>query len=298
MFLVLGNATIDESMKLEAWLAPGQTIVVGPPRRDLGGKGANQAIVLRRAGAPVRFVAAIGRDAEGDWVVERLGAEGLPQADLLRVDAPTDRSLIFVNTAGENAIASTVGAAASIGPERARSLVAAHPAGGALLLQGNLSLEATRAALVAARANHLRAIFNPSPIQPGFPELLPLVDLLILNEGEAAVLGGAGDPGAAAESLRRGGPALVVLTLGGKGALYADVTGVHHAPARKTSVVDTTGAGDTFTGVLAAAVYHRGLATPAAVAAANAAAALAVQRAGTLAAFPSRAEIDAIFAAG
>src|ERR1700678_4184940 len=113
MFLVLGNATIDELMTVDTWLAPGQTVVVGPPRRDLGGKGANQALVLSRTGAPVRFVDAIGRDAEGDWIAERLHAEGLSD-DLVRVDAATDRSLIFVNPEGENAIASTVAAAGSI----------------------------------------------------------------------------------------------------------------------------------------------------------------------------------------
>ncbi len=77
MFLVLGNATIDESMATEAWPTPGQTIVVGSPRRDLGGKGANQAFVLSRTGASVRFVAAIGGDAEGDWIAQRLASEGL-----------------------------------------------------------------------------------------------------------------------------------------------------------------------------------------------------------------------------
>jgi ribokinase len=293
MFLVLGNATIDESMTVDTWLAPGQTVIVGPPRRDLGGKGANQALVASRTGAPVRFVAAIGRDAEGDWIAERLHAEGLSD-DLLRVDAATDRSLIFVNPEGENAIASTVAAAGSIGPDLARSLVAALAPGDGLLMQGNLSLEATRAALLAARSAHVRTIFNPSPLQPGFANLLPLVDLLVLNQGEAERLGGAGDPGVAAGSLRLAGASIVVLTLGARGAVFADEAGVDHTPAPEVSAVDTTGAGDTFTGVLIGALYHRRLASHAAVAAAAAAAALTVQRFGTWSAFPSRVEIEAI----
>jgi ribokinase len=293
MFLVLGNATIDESMTVDTWLAPGQTVIVGPPRRDLGGKGANQALVLSRTGAPVRFVAAIGRDADGDWIAERLHAEGLSD-DLVRVDAATDRSLIFVNPEGENAIASTVAAAGSIGPDLARSLVAALAPGDGLLMQGNLSLETTRAALLAARSAHARTIFNPSPLQPGFADLLPLVDLLVLNQGEAERLGGAGDPGAAAGSLRLAGASVVVLTLGARGAVFADETGVDHRPAPEVSAVDTTGAGDTFTGVLIGALYHRRLASHSAVEAATAAAALTVQRLGTWSAFPSRAEIEAI----
>jgi ribokinase len=295
MFLVLGNATIDESMTADTWLTPGQTVVVGPPRRDLGGKGANQALVLSRTGAPVRFVAGIGHDADGDWIAERLGAEGLSD-DLLRVDAATDRSLIFVSPEGENAIASSVAAAGSIGPEFARARVAALAPGDGLLMQGNLSLAATRAALVAARSARVRTIVNPSPIQPGFADLLPLVDLLVLNEGEAERLGGAGDARAASGSLRQAGAAIVVLTLGGRGAVFADETGVDHTPAPRVRVVDTTGAGDTFIGVLAGALYHRRLAPPAAVQAAVAAAALAVQRVGTMSAFPSRAEIEVVFA--
>jgi ribokinase len=295
MFLVLGNATIDESMAIETWLAPGQTIVVGPPRRDLGGKGANQALVLSRTGAPVRFIAAIGRDAEGDWVLASLAAEGLSQADLRRVDQPTDRSLIFVNAAGENAIASSVAAARSIDPDLARSLVADLGPGDGLLMQGNLTLAATRVALAEARQRGAHTFVNPSPMQAGFGSLLPLVDLLVLNEGEAAMLGGSGEPSVVARALREGGAGAVALTLGSRGAIFADESGVVHTPALAVPVVDTTGAGDTFAGVLVGALHHRGLPPRAAVAAANAAAALTVQREGTLSAFPTRDEIEAIF---
>lgn len=293
MFLVLGNVTIDESMATDTWLAPSQTVVVGPMRRDLGGKGANQALVLSRTGAPVRFVAAIGRDAEGDWAAKLLGAEGLRDADLARVDAATDRSLIFVSREGENAIASTVAAAGLIDPDLARSLVAALAPGDSLLMQGNLSLATTHAALAAARSAGVRTIVNPSPIQAGFAELLPLVDLLVVNEGEAERLSGEGDH-AVVPSLRQAGAKAVVLTLGSRGAVFADETGVFHAPSLAAPVVDTTGAGDTFIGVLAGALYHHRLAPLAAVEAANAAAALTVQRVGTWSAFPSRAEIEAI----
>jgi ribokinase len=294
MFLVLGNVTIDEAMAVETWLAPGQTIIVGPPRRDLGGKGANQALVLSRTGAPVRFVAAIGRDAEGDWAAKRLGDAGLSGADLLRVDAPTDRSLIFVSAEGENAIASTVGAAGSIGPDLARFLAAALAPGDGLLMQGNLSLEATRAALAAARGAGARTILNPSPIRAGFTDLLALVDLLVVNEGEAARLGGEGEPRAAADALRRAGAGAVALTLGARGAIWADETGIIHAAAPEVTAIDTTGAGDTFTGVLAGALYHHRLAPNAALRAANGAAAITVGRMGTWTAFPSRAEIEAV----
>jgi len=295
MFLVLGNATIDESMATDTWPTAGQTIVVGPPRRDLGGKGANQALMLSRAGAPVRFVAAIGDDAEGEWIAQRLAAEGL-EAELVRVTAASDRSMIFVSPAGENAIASTVAAAAALSPAFTRERAATLSAGELLVMQGNLSLAATEAALAAARAAGARTVFNPSPIQSGFAALAPLVDLLVVNEGEAERLGGAGEPKAVVEALRRAGAGAVALTLGARGSLFADATGFIHTPALAASVVDTTGAGDAFTGVLVGALYHRRLPSPVALAAATAAAALTVQRPGAASSFPSRAEIEAIFA--
>ncbi|MCX5514958.1 ribokinase [Kaistia algarum] len=296
MFLVLGNATIDESMAVTDWPSPGQTVAVGPPARDLGGKGANQAIVLARTGAPVNLVAAIGRDAEGDWVAAAIVRAGLDTGGLLRVDEPTDRSLIFVAGDGENAIASTTAAARSIEPAMARAALQGLGHGDGLLLQGNLTLDATKAALEAARAQGVVTILNPSPMQAGFAGLLPLIDLLVLNEGEALQLGGAGEPGEIAEGLSRRSRGTVVLTLGGRGAVLRGV-GIEDAiPGMPVTVLDTTGAGDTFTGVMIGGLHHRKLPLRAAVAAANRAAALTVQRKGTLEAFPSEAEIEAIFA--
>ncbi len=295
MFLVLGNVTIDEAMEAQSWPVAGQTVVVGPPRRDLGGKGANQALMLSRTGAPVRFVAAVGRDAEGEWIVSRLRELALA-ADLVRVEAPTDRSLIFVNPAGENAIASTIGAAAALTADFARKAAGALGLDGLLLMQGNLSLEATRAALASARAAGARTAFNPSPLQPGAAALLPLVDLLVVNQGEAERLGGASEPEAAAHALRRAGAGAVALTLGARGSLFVDATETIRTQALPARAIDTTGAGDAFAGVLVGALYHRRLAPSEALAAATAAAAIAVQRPGAVSAFPSREELDAIFA--
>jgi ribokinase len=295
MFLVLGNATIDESMATDVWPTAGQTIVVGSPRRDLGGKGANQALMLSRTGAPVRFVAAVGGDTEGDWIAQRLAVEEL-ETEIVRVEAASDRSMIFVSPTGENAIASTVAAAAALTPAFTRERAASLSPGDILMMQGNLSLAATEAALAAARAAGARTVFNPSPIQPGFAALAPLVDLLVVNEGEAERLGGVGESEAAVDALRRAGAGAVALTLGARGSLFAYATGLIHTPALAALVVDTTGAGDAFAGVLVGALYHRQLPPPAALTAAAAAAALTVQRPGAASAFPSRAELDAIFA--
>jgi ribokinase len=295
-FLIIGNVTVDETMACSAWPAAGETVVVGAPVRDLGGKGANQALILKRAGAEVRFVAAIGRDETAGWVAERLAAEGFIVDDLIRLAAPTDRSLIFVNPAGENAIASIIDCSMGVAEDQAAAAVIGARSGDVLVLQGNLSLATTRAAAEEARRAGLRTMFNPSPIQPGFRDLLPLVDLLVVNESEALQLGGGQDPEALASTLREAGAKEVVLTLGARGSMALGPQGRAVAAAQPVAAVDTTGAGDTYAGVLAAALYHRGLPMARAMVAASAAAALTVGRRGVWAAFPSDAEIAAIFA--
>ena len=295
-FLVLGNITVDETMDTAVWPKPGETIVVGSPVRDLGGKGANQALILKHAGAEVRFVAAIGRDEAADWVVERLAAEGFRVADLVRLAQPTDRSLIFVNPEGENAIASIIGCAKAMSKDRAAAALAGARRGDVLVLQGNLSLATTRLAFEEAHRHGLLTMFNPSPMQAGFRDLLPLVDLLVLNESEARLLGGAQDFDALARALHEAGAGDVVLTMGSRGSTAFGRRGHAVAAALPVGAVDTTGAGDAYAGVLAAALYARGLPMMDAMAAATAAAALTVGRRGAWAAFPSAAEIAAIFA--
>ena len=126
MFLVLGNVAIDETMRAPQLPARGATVLVGPPARDLGGKGANQAIVLRRAVPDVRFVAAVGDDAAADWIVATLAEEGLDPSHLVPVPGPSDRSLIFVGPDGDNAIASTSHCSDALTPAHAEAAVAAQ----------------------------------------------------------------------------------------------------------------------------------------------------------------------------
>ncbi|SHG23474.1 ribokinase [Kaistia soli DSM 19436] len=294
MLLVLGNATVDEAMGVETWPSPGQTIIAGAPKRDLGGKGANQAIVAARAGADVRFVAAIGNDADGRWVADALASEGLNVDELMIAATATDRSLIFIDPNGENAIVSTVNASLSIKPDTVEALVGDLAAGDQILMQGNLSLDATRAGFAAARRAGIHTLFNPSPLHAGHGELLGMVDVLVVNEGEARSLSQEFSAVASAKALRDAGVREVIVTLGGRGAVFCDASGLHHVSADTVEVVDTTGAGDTFMGVLAAGLFTHRMTGIAALRAASLAAAITVQRAGTLASFPARNEIAAI----
>lgn len=295
MFIVLGNITVDEFMTASSWPAPGQTVIVDAPRRDLGGKGANQAIVLKRARTDVRLIAAIGQDDLGGWIVDGIVAEGLAATDLIRLPFPSDRSLIFVGPTGENAIASVVSCAEAITETQAHAAVARVQPEDILVLQGNLTEAATLAACRAARAKGMRTIFNPSPMRGGFTHLLPLIDLLVVNESEAAQLACSDEPDRWLRILHEAGAGDVVVTLGDRGAMALGRSGRATTPAMPVDVIDTTGAGDTFTGVLGAALFARGLPLGAALHAASAAAAVTVTRAGALAAFPTADEIEAAF---
>ncbi len=104
---VVGNCTLDLILEVDRFPAPGETLIASGLRRELGGKGANQAVVARRFCDDVRLTAPLGQDGDGDWAAAALAAEGLGGASLLRVAAPTDLSVIYVAPDGENTIVSS-----------------------------------------------------------------------------------------------------------------------------------------------------------------------------------------------
>ena len=296
MFLVLGNVAIDETMRAPVLPTRGATVLVGAPVRDLGGKGANQAIVLLRATSDVRFVAPIGDDDAAGWITAELAAEGLGTSHLIRIPGASDRSLIFVGPDGDNAIASTSHCSDALTLAHAEAAVNAAQPDDVLLLQGGCTFETNRAAIAAAKARGLRVVFNPSAMRAGFETLLDGLDLVVVNAGEAAALVGEGAPAEQAQRLVARGIGDAVITLGARGSVAAGRGGQHAVPAALATVIDTTGAGDTYLAVLAAALFARNAPTPVAMARASAAAALTVSRHGTRTAFPTRDELAAIFA--
>ncbi|KGM35580.1 PfkB family carbohydrate kinase, partial [Inquilinus limosus] len=204
---VVGNACLDTLYRLQRFPEPGETIVADGMAEDLGGKGLNQAVAAARAGALVRLFAAIGRDGPGGLVAERLAAEGIDPAGLVRLDGPTDRSMIQVDAAGENTIISITACADRFGPPQGTGLDAALKTGDLLLMQGNLRIAAVRDCFTLARSRGAGTILNPSPIRDSYASVLPLTDLLVVNRGEACRLGGDADPHRAAQTLlHRGVP--------------------------------------------------------------------------------------------
>ncbi len=294
--IVIGNITLDETFLLPALPLPGETLLAEGCKCDLGGKGANQAVLLARAGIPTRLVARIGGDEPAALLRWLLAQEPLDSGCLITTDAPTDRSLILLAAGGENSIVSTAGCARAMTEDDVTRAVRATDAT-LLLMQGNLRAAVTRQALLAARERGLATVLNAAPVDFGFTALWPLVDLAVLNRGEARQLGGTADALEAAMRIRSAGAGRVVVTLGAEGALMADANGSRAAPAMPTTVRDTTGAGDTFTAVLSAALFARHMPAATALRAAARAAAITVSRPGTLAAFPTAHELHAILAA-
>jgi len=288
--VVIGNATVDLSYEVPRLPVPGETLLAGAKLVDAGGKGLNQAIVARRAGADVVFCAALGRDAQAAVALERLRCEGLSAGHLARLPVATDESLIFLARSGENTIVSTAAAAQNLAPEMVAAILDRLGPADLVLMQGNLTLETTSFCLRRARAAGACTLLNAAPIAFDYTRLWPEVDVAIVNQVESRVLTGNADPSAAARVLRQAGVGVVVTTLGHDGARMVDQAGECVAPAPDIEALDTTGAGDVFCGVLAAALASR-MERAAALRWAVSAASLSVGRRGTASSFPTREEL-------
>jgi ribokinase len=297
--VVVGSANVDLVMDLPELPAAGQTVLGGALTRHEGGKGANQAVAAARAGARVHFVGAVGAD-DGHKSVAALQADGVDVAALRRVDAPTGHAFVLVSDSGENQIAVASGANDLVTADQvtaALTRLRLVPAD-VVVLSFELPAAGLRAAVAEARAAGSRVVVNPGPVRPRFDDLLDGA-IATPNAGElAALTGRPGSTAGADEELRAAACSLasqtgapVVVTLGPHGALLTDRTGALHVPGYGVPVVDTTGAGDTFTGVLAASLAA-GMPLRSSVRRAVAASALAVTRHGARAGMPSASQID------
>ncbi len=290
---VIGNAAWDETLHVTALPRPGASMHIRRGRSGPGGKGLNQAAVLARAGVPTVLVAAIGADAAGEQLAALVVDEGIGGGLLLRDGLATDWSGILVAEVGENAVLTTRACAGSVRPDEVDAALRSAKPGDLLVLQGNLALEATEGAIVAARARGMRVALNPSPPGLAFAPLLARVDVLFLNRDEAQVFGSA-EP----EALRALGAPIAILTLGAEGACRVTAQSVEAVPAVPATSVDPTGAGDAFMATaLAHALRRDRLPDRAALEAAAAAASLAVAREGAFAGLPSREALAPLIAA-
>lgn len=293
---VVGSANLDLVYRVERLPGPGETVLASSFESNPGGKGNNQAIAAARAGANTAFVAAVGSDAAADAVIGTLDEAGVTLL-LRKTEHPTGTALITVDDAAENSIVVNSGANSALLKLTAEERSAIEAAD-FLLMQLESPLETVLEAARIASAAGTRVVLNAAPIDDLPDGLLDLVDILIVNEHEAATLTGT------AASLREvlaGSHATVITTLGSAGASIDSAGVTVSVPGTRVQAVDTTGAGDTFCGALTAALDEAVAAgtdalsldvLEAATRFATAAAALSVTTAGAVPSIPTRQEID------
>jgi ribokinase len=273
----------------------GETVSEGTLLVARGGKGANQAVAARRLGAEVRLLGCVGDDPSGREVRVALASEGIGVEGLATTGAAaTGTALILVDRAGGNQIGVAPGANRALTVAQVEARAPDFAWAEVVVASCEIPLECVTAALALARRHDSITILNPAPVPRAPLERLDLVDYLTPNAGEAARLSGArGDEVASADALVARGAGTVIVTLGEAGALARGRGGSHRVAGRRVEVVDTTAAGDAFNGALAVALgERRDLA--AALAFANAAAALACTRRGAQPSLPTRAEVDRV----
>lgn len=291
--VVLGSINMDLIVRTAVLPSPGQTVLGSATSTEPGGKGANQAVAAARAGADVTIVAAVGDDGYASALLDWLRAEGLPVDLVRRLPGPSGLAVITVDDAAENTIVVASGANHRLGALAERDERAIADAD-LLVLQLELPLPLVAAGARLAADGGVPVLLNASPAQPLAAELLDSITVLVVNEGEAAALG----PRALAAVPH------VVTTLGAAGATWRGPGAGRGGrrpeiaiPAPAVTAVDTTGAGDAFTGALAVS-WAEGADPETALRFAVAAGALAVTRPGAGGAAPRRADIEAIIAGG
>lgn len=282
MILVFGSINVDLLVPVPHLPAPGETVLGGDYAIAPGGKGANQALAARRVGAAVTMVGAVGRDAFAEIGLSLLRRDGVGLALVAASARPTGCATITVDPAGQNQIAVSSGANLDI--KAAQVPDELLDPGTVLVLQREVPTAENAVLVARSRARGARIVLNLAPAGPIAPVRLEDIDIMIANEGEAATLGS--DVG------RRLRQALVI-TRGAAGATALLPDGGRIAvPALAIEPVDTTGAGDTFAGVLAASL-DQGLPLDRALRRATVAAGLACLALGAQQAMPDLAAIDA-----
>ena len=279
--VVVGSLNIDYTLRVPRIPAPGETLTARSMFSCLGGKGANQAIAAARAGARAALIGCVGADESGTRYIEALKKEGIDTRGIQRSQIPTGVAFITVDDTGENSIIVNPGANHEVTKAQVERHAALIREADALLLQLECPLPVVRLAAEIARAAGVRVILNPSPLTEAFLADPFEVDVLIVNEGEAQKM-------APNRSLQEANCRQLVITRGAESTLHVTEGGLVEYVPPGVLPVDTVGAGDAFAGAFAVA-SSEGQAH--AVAFANAAGALATQKAGAQPSIPWREAI-------
>ncbi len=294
--VVCGSLNMDLLSQVERLPLPGETVLGTHYQHSAGGKGLNQAIACARMGVPTAMIGAVGDDAHGHTLTELLRIEGVDTTRVrTRSGETTGLAQVMLAATGENSIIVHAGANASL---RAEDVAHDLPEAIVYLAQLETPLDTIEAFFAAARHVGGCCVLNTAPAVRGSDRLLPLADVLVMNETELAYYAGQAAAVSAAQ-VRRLGPRLLqrpqqalIVTLGAEGAWIFTHASEEFIPATPATVLDTTGAGDCFTGVLAAGIAL-GQVLPEAARRASRAASIAVTRLGAAASMPRVQELTA-----
>ena len=280
---VVGSANLDLVATVDRLPGPGETVPGSSFAEYPGGKGLNQAVAAARAGASVAFVGALGQDGAAAILRAVMADDGIDSSYVTTAPVATGRALIGVSAGGENAIIVVAGANSTV-------TAANLPAARVVLTQLEVPLATVEHALSAGRAAGAVTVLNPAPVQSIDATILQWCDIVVPNEHEVELLGGVAH-------LLASGAGAVVVTRGSRGAELHTADGVVHIEPFAVVPVDTTGAGDTFSGSLCARLAA-GDDLPTALRFASAAGALCTTTAGAVPSIPRRAAVEAVLSEG
>ncbi len=293
--VVIGSSNTDMILRVPHLPSPGETVLGGTFHMVNGGKGANQAIAAARAGGDVVFLSCLGKDTFGQNALKILSGEGIDTSSIKIVDhAPSGVALINVADSGENSITVAPGANSHLLPEDIERMSDVIRHADMVLLQLEIPIETVYAAVRIAAGFNVPVILNPAPARQIGQEILKLVTIITPNEQEATMLALADDEEISRDLLMKKlkdlGLNTIIITLGEQGVLFSNNGQLVHHDGNKVAVVDTTAAGDTFNGYLAASLAG-GESLDDAVRLANNAAAISVTRLGASTSIPYLKEV-------
>lgn len=298
--VIVGSLNMDLVVQVKEMPLPGETIPGGDLQTICGGKGANQAVAAGRIAGSAGMVGRVGKDAFGIRLLESLNQANVDTSFVGRDEAATGTAVILVDSHGENNIVISPGANGQVNETDLDAADGLLKNAKFVLTQFELPMQVTQSMIERMQKYTGKLILNPAPYRPIDPEFLAKVDFFVPNETESEKFTGVhvADMDSAQQACRvllDLGIQNVVMTLGAKGALLANRTGMQHIPGIAVKPVDTTAAGDTFIGAFAAAMV-RNYPLEEAIRYANCAGAIAVTRFGAQTSIPSAKEVDAMFA--
>jgi ribokinase len=294
---VVGSSNMDLVVKSTRIPAVGETILGGDFIMAPGGKGANQAVAAAKLGAQVYFIAKLGDDIFGQQSLNNFKKEGVNTTYVVQTkEAPSGVALIMVDQKGSNSIVVAPGANQKLSPEDVKKAESDIASSGAVVAQLEVPLETIECAAQLAGKSSVPFILDPAPAQNLSAELLKMIDVLTPNETEAQILTDTEvtdeeSARRASDKLLSSGVKTVILTMGEQGFLLADTEKTEFVAARKVQAVDSTAAGDAFTGSLAVGVAE-GKTLSEAASFANYVAALSVTTMGAQPSMPTLQEVQ------